>query len=106
MERAAKLINTKNKLDQIRLPAMLLKIFGMVINKSSGPAPGFTSYAKQAGKIISPEEIATKVLVELIGIGRCLDDFTGIFFQYLQTLFVIREGGSFYTTGFVQLGDI
>ena len=61
VEKEAKVINIKNKLPQIRPPFMDANTLGRVMKISSGPAPGSTPNAKHAGKIISPDVIATKV---------------------------------------------
>ena len=61
VDRAAKLINTKNRVPQRRPPAIWLKIFGRVTKTSPGPSPGSTPKAKQAGKITSPAISATTV---------------------------------------------
>ena len=59
--RAAKLINIKKRVPQILPPAMELKIFGKVIKINPGPAPASTLKEAAAGKIISPDMIATAV---------------------------------------------
>ena len=61
VDKAAKLINTKNRVPKILPPAIWLKILGRVTNTSPGPSPGFTWKAKQAGKIIKPASRATRV---------------------------------------------
>ena len=50
-QRAAKLMNTKNRVPRRRPPAIWLKMFGRVTKTSPGPSPGSTPKAKQAGKI-------------------------------------------------------
>ena len=61
VESAAKDINKKNKLPQSQPNSILLKMVGRVIKISGGPLFTLTLFAKQAGKIINPEVIATKV---------------------------------------------
>ena len=61
VENAAKDINTKNRLPHNLPIGIWLKIFGRVIKISPGPEVWSTLNVKQAGKIISPEVIATNV---------------------------------------------
>ena len=61
VDNAANVIKRKNKVPQIRPPAISLNTFGSVINTSPGPSPGLIPNAKHAGKIISPAIIATDV---------------------------------------------
>ncbi len=61
VDKAAKLINTKNNVPQTWPNHISLKILGNVINTNPGPLPGLTPKAKQAGKIINPDNKATNV---------------------------------------------
>ena len=61
VDRAAKLMNRKKSAPKIRPPAIWLKMLGRVTNTSPGPSPGFTSKAKQAGKMTRPDSRATVV---------------------------------------------
>ena len=58
---AAKNIKRKNSVPKIRLPGILLNTLGSVIKSSSGPLPGSIPKEKQAGKMMSPADSATKV---------------------------------------------
>ncbi len=46
---------------QMRPPAMFTKMLGRVTKMSPGPAPGSTPKEKQAGKMMMPAMMATKV---------------------------------------------
>ena len=61
VDKAANVMNMKNRIPHTRPPGMALKIFGRVTNTKPGPLPGFTPKEKQAGKIIRPEISATSV---------------------------------------------
>ena len=61
VERAAKFIKTKNKVPQIWPFSITLKIFGSVTKTNPGPLPASTPKDIQAGKIINPAIVATKV---------------------------------------------
>ena len=61
VENAANDIKIKKKLPHSLPSGILLKILGKVINMSEGPEVWSTPYVNVAGKIISPETIATKV---------------------------------------------
>ena len=58
---AAKIINMKNRLPHIRPPDILLNTVAMVSKRRLGPALTSRPYVKQAGKMIIPARIATKV---------------------------------------------
>ena len=57
----AKLMKRKNMEPQRRPPAIFMNTFGRVRKIRLGPASGCTLKAKQAGKMIRPDMIATKV---------------------------------------------
>ena len=61
VEKAANDIKMKNRLPQSLPSGMGLKIFGSVIKIRLGPEVWSTLKVKHAGKIISPEAIATNV---------------------------------------------
>ena len=61
VENAAKNINKKNRLPQSLPSGIWLKIFGRVIKIRLGPEVWSTWNVKHAGKMISPEVIATNV---------------------------------------------
>ena len=61
VEKLAKVINRKNKQPHKIPPFIFMKMFGKVINIKLGPALTSTPKLKQAGKIIKPELMATKV---------------------------------------------
>ena len=57
----ANVIKTKKSVPQICPKAILIKTLGKVTKISDGPESGATPKAKQAGNIINPLIIATKV---------------------------------------------
>ena len=61
VEKAANDIKMKNRLPHSLPSGMWLKIFGSVMKIRLGPEVWSTLNVKHAGKIISPEVIATKV---------------------------------------------
>ena len=61
VDRLAKVINRKNRLPHSCPPDMFTNTLGRVIKIKDGPASGRRPKAKQAGKIIMPAIIATKV---------------------------------------------
>ena len=61
VDSAANDINRKKRLPQSLPSGMWLKIFGSVMKIRLGPEVWSTLNVKHAGKIISPEVIATKV---------------------------------------------
>ena len=66
VDNAANDMNTKNAVPHILPPAIWLNMLGSVINKSDGPAPGATPYAKPAGIIMNPAIRATNVSSRMI----------------------------------------
>ena len=69
VDMAAKSMNRKNRVPQIRPPLMALNTLGRVMNSRFGPLSGLMPKLKQAGKIIRPETIATKVSSAIIHIA-------------------------------------
>lgn len=61
VEKLAKVMNRKNSVPHRRPPAMFVKTLGKVIKIKLGPASGEMPKEKQAGKMISPAQTATKV---------------------------------------------
>jgi len=61
VEKLANVINRKNSVPQMRPPSMLINTLGSVIKMRLGPASGEMPKEKQAGKMISPAQMATKV---------------------------------------------
>ncbi len=61
VDRAAKLINTKNSVPHSCPSGIWLNTLGKVTNTSDGPWSGATAKAKQAGKIMRPARMATSV---------------------------------------------
>ena len=61
VEKLANVISTKKSVPQNLPSGILIKISGSVAKISDGPCAGSTPYAKQAGKIIIPDMIATNV---------------------------------------------
>ena len=61
VDKEAKTIKIKNVMPQSCDSGIELNIFGSVINTRLGPLSGLTPNEKQAGKIIKPDIIATKV---------------------------------------------
>ena len=61
VENAANVMNRKNTVPQMRPPLMVLNTAAIVSNRSAGPALTSSPSDVQAGKMISPDMIATKV---------------------------------------------
>ena len=61
VDMAAKVMKTKNRVPHSRPMGMLLNTLGKVTNRRLGPAPTSTPCVKQAGKMIRPATMATKV---------------------------------------------
>ena len=61
VESAAQLMKTKKSVPQRMPPSMALKMLGRVMKIRPGPLSGATLKAKQAGKMIRPAMMATKV---------------------------------------------
>ena len=61
VEKLAKIMNRKNNAPQTLPSGIFTKTFGSVMKISGGPASGRVPNAKQAGKIINPETMATNV---------------------------------------------
>ena len=61
VEKLAKVMNRKNRAPHTRPPAILANTLGRVTKISCGPESGCTPKEKQAGKMMSPADRATKV---------------------------------------------
>ncbi len=61
VENAANVMNRKNMVPQIRPPSMELNTAAIVLNRSAGPSLTSRPSEVQAGKMIIPDMIATKV---------------------------------------------
>ena len=61
VEKLAKVMNRKNSVPHSRPPAIFVKTLGSVMKIRLGPASGAMPKEKQAGKMISPAQTATKV---------------------------------------------
>ena len=63
VDNAANDMNTKNAVPHILPPAIWLNMLGSVINKSDGPAPGATPYAKHAGIIMRATNVSSRMIL-------------------------------------------
>ena len=71
---AANPMKRKNSAPQSLPPLIFAKMFGRVTNSRPGPDPGFTPYAKHAGKMISPAMSATEVSRAMTRIASPVSD--------------------------------